>query len=502
MTAGRRARVARVDRAGHVDRGAIVRAVVSIALGVAVVRAVGTTVGTWAAGALDVPTTLFVGVLAPAWILVFLPTWLGWRLVGPRRAPRLVGTLCWLSPLVRARELPSVRVFLEIAAGRAFPAPGEIRADAWTALAAALQAERQGNAARAGQILDALAYLPQGSPFSWLARVWGVEMVVAAAIDRGDWTAAARYTALGRGRLARFLALLAEAQAGRIVSRAELWWRWALAPGRLRNRRLVEEILARQAAPAGVTPAPAAGCPVAAGDDAAPVAGDVRLRHLVALDAAARDGRFPLREVFTLAAAWEEELGEPSLARLRARALELDARGGAEQARSVRETVLEELATLAETAEGVFPAAVAPGSLAGELGNRLRDKLFRRVEEALAALGGAGGGGGSGGGGSGGDGAEPAAHPLGAWERWLALRAALERVEEHAGPVALTTLWYGGVRNAVWNWTCTLFNADRARTAWVAHAMFSWVADRAELLGDVATMITNRENARVALAAA
>ena len=84
----------------------------------------------------------------------------------------------------------------------------------------------------------------------------------------------------------------------------------------------------------------------------------------------------------------------------------------------------------------------------------------------------------------------------------MTLQAALEEVERRAGPSALTASWYGGVRDTVWSASCALFNDRRIRSAWVAHMMFTWVADRAEILGDSPATLLNRENARSARDAA
>jgi hypothetical protein len=129
------------------------------------------------------------------------------------------------------------------------------------------------------------------------------------------------------------------------------------------------------------------------------------------------------------------------------------------------------------------PPRAPDGSLAAALASGVRERLFGLVDDALAPL-------------------APermAVHPLEAWERWLALRAVLERVEQQVGPGALMALWHGGVRNVVWNWACAVFNRHGARAGWATHAMFAWLADRAEALDDVPTTLINRENARIAL---
>jgi len=56
------------------------------------------------------------------------------------------------------------------------------------------------------------------------------------------------------------------------------------------------------------------------------------------------------------------------------------------------------------------------------------------------------------------------------------------------------------VAATVWNWTCAVFNCHPKRAAWVAHMMYLWLAEQAEQMGDMRTVVVNRENARIALA--
>lgn len=85
------------------------------------------------------------------------------------------------------------------------------------------------------------------------------------------------------------------------------------------------------------------------------------------------------------------------------------------------------------------------------------------------------------------------------WERWLALRAALDRLGQHDA-AALSAVWNGRAAATVWNWTCAVFDRHPQRAGWVAHAMYQWLADQAEQVGDLRTAVVNRENARIALA--
>ena len=236
---------------------AAMRVLVWIALWAEALRTVATVAGVWSAGSWGIFATLFVGVVAPAWMFALSPTWIAWRLLRrvdlplPRRPPKrrtphawvrareaLILAGCWLSPLCRARDLRGIRTFLRARDGRPFPLARHTPADPWTVLGAAVQAEGQGNLALVDQIVDALACLPAGARFPWFARVHGGEALVLAAIRRRDPRAALRYAAIGRGRLVRLLVSVAEAQTGVRLPRRRLWLRWALAPGRWRTLAL------------------------------------------------------------------------------------------------------------------------------------------------------------------------------------------------------------------------------------------------------------------------
>jgi len=174
------------------------------------------------------------------------------------------------------------------------------------------------------------------------------------------------------------------------------------------------------------------------------------------------------------------------VARLHARGLELDARGASTVARAMRDDVLDELTELAARATGEIPADdAAGGAVPRALAHRIRDRMARDVEAALEPMAAV-------------DGAR--LPPLEAWDRWLTLRSVLDDFERRAGRTALTMLWHGRVRDIVWAWACALFNEQPVRTAWVAHMIFAWLADRAEYIGDLGATLINRENARIALA--
>jgi len=498
---------------------AAMRVLVWIALWAEALRTVATVAGVWSAGSWGIFATLFVGVLAPAWMFALSPTWIAWRLLRrvdlPRRpkeaAPTTTTTRqrvhhawirgrealvlagCWLSPLCRARDLRGIRTFLRARDGRPFPLARHTPADPWTVLAAAVQAERQGNLALVEQIVDALACLPAGARFPWLARVHGGEALVLGAIRRGDHRAALRFAAIGGGRLVRLLVAVAEAHTGERLPRRRLWSRWALAPGRWRTFRLVRQASARLRTPARATPPPGPSAPnldrlaLDPGDGAHLDAVDPRRAHVALLGQVAR-GRVPaMSQVLTLAAAWSRELEPAALARVGARALELEVRQPQPALDGLRARVLDELAALVARAEGELPPLEGLADpLARTLGERARDQLAAAVDGALRRLVARD--------------ATGRLPPLEAWTRWLALRAVVEEVERRAGRTMLTILWHGTLRNAAWRWASTLFNQDPAPTAWMAHMVFAWLADHAERVGDLGGQLTNRENARAALA--
>src|SRR6185436_1192802 len=128
--------------------------------------------------------------------------------------------------------------------------------DAWTALAAALQADRRRAAAHAARIADALAHVPAGARFPWLARIHGVEALVLSAAERHDWPAVARTARLGQGRLVVLLALVARAARGEEVPPSALWMRWLLAPQRAALLPIVQAAVRRRQAVAGAHVAP------------------------------------------------------------------------------------------------------------------------------------------------------------------------------------------------------------------------------------------------------
>jgi hypothetical protein len=232
-----------------------------------------------------------------------------------------------------------------------------------------------------------------------------------------------------------------------------------------------------------VTPAPTEPCP---GVNEASVAIDVRLRHVSLLAAASRGQSISAQEVMALASAWQPYLDSPALAKLSARALELDVRDVHQQAETLRAGVLVELIELGSSCDGRVVPKSDDAALVRDLASGVRDHLCQKVEAALASINP--------------DRYVSSIHPLEAWERWLTLRTALDCLATHDA-AAFFALWNGRVAATVWNWTCAVFNRHPKRAAWVAHMMYLWLAEQAESMGDMRTVVVNRENARIALGA-
>jgi hypothetical protein len=433
-----------------------------------VLRNIGGSVGVWTGGSLGVVLSILIGVVIPAWFFVVFPGWLAFRIAAPHGMRRLAFAACWMSPLVRLRDLPGIAAFLAIAANRPCPGWAELPADAWTALAAALQADRRRSLTHAARIVDALAHLPEGARFPWLARRHGVEALVIAAMARRDWAAAARYARVGQGRLIELLALVAEAARGGVAPASALWLRWALSPMRRAMLPLVRALARRDRV---------GGVPVAS--PASPHA-----RHVALLAAAARSEEIRSDDVLALAAAWQPAIDDAALAALHARALELGVRDGAARAQAMRDQVLDDLALLLARANGERPRAPAHALVESLIG-RTREHELANIKASLAAFDA--------------DRVAPSLQPLAAWERWLGLRASWERAEQSAGRAALATLWRTGVRDRLWGYCCAVSHVHGARAAWVSYVMFDWLADRAEVAGDLVAVLANRENARIAL---
>ena len=190
-----------------------------------------------------------------------------------------------------------------------------------------------------------------------------------------------------------------------------------------------------------------------------------------------------MREVLTLTHAWQQALDGESLARLHAQALELDVRNGAARAQAVKASVLQELTDLACVAVGslLTPSGAdnPPDSLVGELSRSVQNHLHQTVDRTLATLDA--------------ERTNPASHPLAAWENWLALREAVDDFEQRLGQDALKTLWYSRIRDRIWSWAYREWTGRSEHPGWAMSIVFDWIADQADVLGDLPAAAINRE---------
>ena len=443
-------------------------------------------------GTLSVGTTLLLALVCPIWMFICLPSWLAWRVLHPLGRGRL--------------SLPRALVLLAVAAGagarparhRRFhrrrrrgslplrrtcpPTPGR----RWRRCA-----RPSGSATRRGP--TASSTRSPSSPRAGSSPGWR------GATASNGWsprpcgavtpTTATRYARLGAGTALRSAGGaerrrrgLAAAVAGR---RGRVWLLWAAAPCRALTWPLVRAArrpgLARRDVAAG------ADVGGARRGDEAPAARPLALRHLQLVAAAAggagQRGRPCSRWPANGRATWTKR---PARGYTPARSP--SARAGGERARALRERRDRRAGGAGGVRRRSRPAPPAPetdvsdGPVSRELrarsGPDCSNGSLRRSRRSA-------------------DGRRaPPGNVLAAWERWLAVRSAIERAEAFAGTEAVIALWYGGVRDAVWAWGCALFSDRRARSGWAAHMMFSWIAERAELYGDFpATLLDRRTRA-------
>jgi hypothetical protein len=183
--------------------------------------------------------------------------------------------------------------------------------------------------------------------------------------------------------------------------------------------------------------------------------------------------------VARLARAWEAQLSPEREARFLARGLELGSRDPAGAWRELRSSLAGELLALASGAEGPLAALDAPG-LPAELRERLRARLHGELEEDTHGW----------------NRGRPRelGHPGPEYERWLAFRERVDRLEAAGGLEELRTAWFGGLRLCAWNWPCHLLDLWQGRMAWACVTMFTWTADLAQRLGDEEAERVNRKN--------
>jgi hypothetical protein len=438
----------------------------------------------------------------------FLPRWLAWRVARPLGFLRLARELYALGTSNGSNRRGFARM-LWAAVESPKPPPhgwGEGPIDAWAVCAEALGADRAGDFAGADRLVRVLGDLPDGASFSREARTLGLEDLAWRAAERGEWTAVDLRTRIGRGRSRRLLRRLSLAwtqrgpgNVGRLGAVA-LWLAWLAAPRRLASLAWVQ---AAVAPPAGARSGGAAGSRSPTVVAAAPVAGTGAAAaprenvpfglQLTMLADGAAGREVDAAALVRLVLSWEAQLDDGAAARLRARALELDARSPAAAAEAVRQSVLEAALAAASAATGRLELP-EQGALAAELRQRLRDRLFAALDPFLGRF----------------DDAKvpPGVVPppaLAEWRRWLVFRDAVGHLEAVLGPEALETAWRNGVQTAAWNWPCQIYGQAQIDTGWLAVLMFDWVVEVAERVNDdeaVTVNLRNLERARQSAAEA
>jgi hypothetical protein len=419
------------------------------------------------------------------WAVGVFPQWAAWRICQPRALRRLGFVLIASTPRRASAREGRRRLFdWSLGGGEAGGAPdlppmlrpytadtALVEADGWTTCAAALKAEAVGDTMQADRLSRGLADLPDKPRLPRLVSRIGFDLLAFAALRRRDWPAVLQRASLGRGRGCRFLRLLARAHVKGDVPAPWLWLAWSMAP---RRRRMLSEV--RDA--------------LAPSSDATPLGDRFQARtpwgfHLRALKRAVADEPIERRYVLRLARLWDGPLGGEARARLRARALELGVADPEAAARAIYAGVLEDLNALASVAVGPWPTAGGEGNVSTDMVREAENRLFADLEQWIEPYR------------SGGE--TEIGYPLAEWDRWLAFREGIDRVEEALGETALTTCWHGGVRLAAWNWPCRLLSLHEQRAAWVCHLMFLWTARMAERMGDAEAATVNLKNATVAL---
>ena len=455
--------------------------------GIGVVRIVAGLVGVFLLNAMIGPG--WPQFLFCLWLVVLMPHWAVWRICQPlalRRTGLVLLAFVWGGSEAREGRR---RLFewslggggggeegLEDGApltirGLAYREARLVPADGWTTCAAALKADALEDVAHADRLVGGLTALPPGARVPRTVARLGYESLALAALRRDDWPSVLRRASLGRGRGCRFLRLLARTRLVGDVPPAWLWLAWLMAPHRWRTFGLM-----RDALDPGLEPSPAASRPPASSPWAL---------HLRLLDRAARGETIERAQVLQLAESWDGPLGRKNLARLRARALELGVLDPEAACHAVHAAVLADLEVLAAVGEGAWPQERArPNGLSGLLVAGAENRLYADLEPWVAPYRNGG--------------KADIKYPLAEWERWIAFRAALDRLQEALGEEAVVTSWYGGLRLAAWNWPCRLLDAHQERAAWACQVMFEWTAALAERIGDEEAAGTNHKNAGIA----
>lgn len=441
---------------------------------------------------------VIAGAAIPVFLIhVWFCPWLAWRICRPLGLFFFARRLYRFTPGASRRDIENFEALLRALRG-VVPAPPPpmkkgpgikrlrfllvnkkplpFLVDAKTTLMLALSREVLGDYALAERLLQTFELCPPGLKALGIFRPFVFEELAWHAAKRGDWNAVLRRARMGSGRGMLLMRLLAEKHLGHRVHRAALWFAFLISPSRRRAVRLVSD--AEKLAPGEFTQRPGS-------------REGLRLTHMLFLSKASEGLSIDLGEVFRLARSWDHEFAVRKQENLLRRGMELGSRDVLGLARRIEENVLDELEEMAAAAEGEIPREVLAGidedetSYEQRLFSRLRARLYSDIDALLDRFRVESG-----------EKVEEG-NLLERWENWLSLRESVSRFHRLLGKDELSILWYGTLRNAVWNSITRIFNDHGYRVAFISMIMFNWVTEMCRLLGDEEGATVNRNNTKL-----
>lgn len=443
-------------------------------------------------------SVVIVSAAVPALlILIWSCPWLAWRIFRPLGLLFLARRFYWFTPGATRRDLENFDALLQASSGVSPAPPPAVKnglkekilgfllinirplpflVDAKTTLMLALAREVRGDYELAERLIRTFELCPPGLETLGIFRSFAFEELAWHAAKRGDWNAVLRRARMGSGRGMLLMRLLAEKHLGRQVNRSGLWLALLISPSRLRAIQMVldSEKLAdgefrhRSSNRSGI-----------------------RQTHMLFLSKASEGIPIDLGEIFCLARSWDREFGLRKQENLLRRGMELGARDVLGLCERIEENVLDELEEMAAAAEGEIPREVLAGleedgtSYEGRLFFRLRTRLYSDIDTLLSLFRVER------------DEKVEEGKLLERWETWLSLHEMVSRFHRLIGTEELSTLWYGTLRNEVWNSTVHIFNSHGTRVAFISMIMFNWVAQMCRLLGDEEGSTVNRKNTKL-----
>lgn len=440
---------------------------------------------------------IFGAALPPISLFIWFCPWLAWRICRPLGLFFFARRLYWFTPGATRRDLKNFQALLGASRGvpPALPPPMKkslgkkifrvllvdtkplpFLLDAKTTVMLALAGEVLGDYDRAERLLQMFELCPPALKTLGIVRRFGFEELAWHAAKRGDWNAVLRRARMGSGRGMLLMRLLAEKHLARPVRPGALWCALLIAPGRCRALRLVCDA----AKPVSGESAQRASSP-----------GGLRRTHMLLLSKASEGISIDMAEVFGLAESWDREFAAHKQDSLLRRGVELGARDVLGLAEKIEQNLLEELEEMAAAAHGEVPREVfAPGdgdnaSFPQRLLSRLRSRLYGDIDSLLELFRVEAGQ------------QIEEAKLLERWEIWLSLRESVSGFHRMMGTDELSTLWYGSLRDDVWNSISRIFNVHNYRVAFIAMIMFNWVTEMCRFLGDEEGSAINRNNTRL-----